>query len=59
MRVKLWGTRGSIPTPDPATSRYGGNTPCVEVCAVDGERIILDAGLGLHWLGLELIEDGF
>ena len=59
MRVKLWGTRGSIPTPESATSRYGGNTPCVEILADDGERIILDAGIGLHWLGQRLIEDGF
>ena len=59
MRVKLWGTRGTIPTPDSATNRYGGNTPCVEVLAASGDRLILDGGLGLHWLGLGLIEDGF
>src|SRR6478672_6457411 len=25
MRVTLWGTRGSLATPGPETSRYGGN----------------------------------
>ena len=52
-RVKLWGVRGSIPTPGPSTVRYGGNTSCVEVRA-DGEIIILDAGSGIRSLGLAL-----
>jgi phosphoribosyl 1,2-cyclic phosphodiesterase/CheY-like chemotaxis protein len=52
-RVKLWGVRGSIPTPGPSTVRYGGNTSCVEVRA-DGEIIILDAGTGIRLLGLAL-----
>src|SRR5437868_6356949 len=52
-RLKLWGVRGSLPTPGPKTVRYGGNTSCVEVRA-DGEIIVLDAGTGIHGLGLEL-----
>ena len=52
-RVKLWGVRGSLPTPGPKTVRYGGNTSCVEVRA-DGEIIVLDAGTGIHGLGLAL-----
>ena len=31
MKIRFWGTRGSIPTPGPNTVRYGGNTACVEV----------------------------
>jgi phosphoribosyl 1,2-cyclic phosphodiesterase len=54
MRVKLWGTRGSIPTPGPDTVRYGGNTSCVEVEAGRG-RLILDAGSGIRKLGLALL----
>ncbi len=50
MRVKFWGVRGNIPCTDPGFLKYGGNTCCVEVEA-QGERIILDAGTGLHWLG--------
>jgi len=50
-RIKLWGVRGSLPVPGPATVRYGGNTSCVEVRA-DGEIIVLDAGTGIRALGL-------
>jgi phosphoribosyl 1,2-cyclic phosphodiesterase len=52
-RLKLWGVRGSLPVPGPATIRYGGNTSCVEVRA-DGEIIVLDAGTGIRGLGLAL-----
>src|SRR5216110_3115146 len=52
-RLKLWGVRGSLPVPGPATVRYGGNTSCVEVRA-DGEIIVLDAGTGIRGLGLAL-----
>ncbi len=50
----FWGTRGSIPSPGPATVRYGGNTPCIEVRAPDGTLVILDAGTGIRALGDEL-----
>ncbi len=53
MKVRFWGTRGSIATPGPATLRYGGNTSCVEVRA--GEHLLVfDAGTGIHNLGLQL-----
>jgi phosphoribosyl 1,2-cyclic phosphodiesterase len=55
-RVTFWGVRGSVPTPGPATVRYGGNTSCVEVRA-DGQIIILDAGTGIRPLGLELARE--
>ena len=52
MRVRLWGTRGSLATPGPETARYGGNTVCVEVRASDGENVlVLDAGTGIRNLG--------
>src|SRR5947207_6216245 len=53
--VTFWGTRGSIPTPGPATSRYGGNTPCVAVEGTEGQLVVLDAGTGIRALGLELV----
>src|SRR6202521_2778715 len=56
LRVKFWGTRGSIPSPGPATVRYGGNTPCVEVRTSDDWLIILDAGTGIRELGWVLVE---
>ena len=40
-------------------TRCDGNTPCVGVRTVDGELLILDAGIGLHWLGTELLGNGF
>jgi len=43
--------RGSTPTVDPATWRYGGNTPCLELIAPDGTQFILDCGTGVRMLG--------
>lgn len=50
-RLSFWGVRGSTPTVDPATWRYGGNTPCLELTAPDGTQFILDCGTGLRVLG--------
>jgi phosphoribosyl 1,2-cyclic phosphodiesterase len=56
--VKLWGCRGSVPTPGPDTVTYGGNTSCVEV-SLDGETVVvLDAGTGIRPLGFELLDRG-
>jgi phosphoribosyl 1,2-cyclic phosphodiesterase len=57
MRVKFWGTRGSIPTPGRLTEKYGGNTACVEV-SFEGHRIILDGGSGIRELGLVMETEG-
>jgi phosphoribosyl 1,2-cyclic phosphodiesterase len=54
--VRFWGVRGSIPTPGPATIRYGGNTSCVEVRLGD-QIIIFDAGTGIRLLGDSLMEE--
>ena len=54
MRVKVWGARGSVPSPGPQMNRYGGNTSCVQVTLADGEELILDAGTGIRTLGLDL-----
>jgi len=53
LAVRCWGTRGSIPSPGPATAGYGGNTTCVEIQAGDA-RIIFDAGTGIRLLGDKL-----
>ncbi|MGD8807121.1 MAG: MBL fold metallo-hydrolase [Chloroflexota bacterium] len=47
MRVRLWGTRGSVPTPGPDKARYGGNTACVSVEGNNGSLLVLDAGTGI------------
>ena len=57
MKAKLWGTRGSVPSPGPETIRYGGNTSCVGVTLADGSMLALDAGTGIRNLGLSLPEE--
>jgi phosphoribosyl 1,2-cyclic phosphodiesterase len=58
MRVRFWGTRGSVPTPGPATVRYGGNTACVEMRTNAGTFFIFDSGTGIRELGLHLARQG-
>lgn len=57
MRVRFWGTRGSIAKPGPTTVRYGGNTSCVEVRSDDGTLIVLDCGTGAQALGQALLAE--
>lgn len=58
MRLKVWGCRGSLPTPGAETVAFGGNTSCVEVCLDDGTVLVFDAGTGIVELGLELARRG-
>ena len=57
MKVKIWGARGSVPSPGPETTRYGGNTSCVQVTLSDGTILALDAGTGIRSMGLALPEE--
>lgn len=54
MIARVWGCRGSLPTPGEATVRYGGNTSCVEIRRDGRISLILDAGTGIKRLGDEL-----
>ena len=54
MKIRFWGTRGSIPTPGERTVRYGGNTACVELRDETNHLLVLDAGTGLRELGIKL-----
>ena len=56
MKVRLWGTRGSLAAPGADTARFGGNTACVEVRGRDGTLLVLDAGTGIRLLGTALGE---
>jgi CRP-like cAMP-binding protein/phosphoribosyl 1,2-cyclic phosphodiesterase len=58
MLIRFWGTRGSIPTPDRRTNRFGGNTSCVELRATDDQVIMLDCGTGARPLGLDILGRG-
>jgi phosphoribosyl 1,2-cyclic phosphodiesterase len=53
-QIRFWGVRGSTPTVDQATWRYGGNTPCLELITPRGARFILDCGTGVRALGNHL-----
>ena len=58
MKLKIWGCRGSVPSPGPDTVEYGGNTSCVEVVMDDGTALVLDAGSGIRALGVDLARRG-
>ena len=57
MRVRFWGTRGSIATPGPETNHFGGNTSCVEVTTNDGSLLVFDCGTGVRELGIALAKE--
>lgn len=59
MKVKFYGTRGSIPVCDRDFLEFGGNTTSIKLTRHDGRIAIIDAGSGIRNLGFELIEDGF
>lgn len=56
MKLKFWGVRGSIPSPDASTIGVGGNTSCVSVQLGD-YWVIFDAGTGLRKLGVAMMKD--
>ena len=58
MKLKFWGTRGSIAAPGKDTIRYGGNTCCVEITTETGKKIVIDAGTGIRPLGEHMLEQG-
>jgi phosphoribosyl 1,2-cyclic phosphodiesterase len=57
VRLRVWGSRGTIASPGRDTRRYGGNTSCIEVRLDDGTLLVLDAGTGIRELGHSLVED--
>ncbi|MDE7262411.1 MAG: MBL fold metallo-hydrolase [Oscillospiraceae bacterium] len=51
--MRIWGVRGSMPTPLQDVMEYGGNTACISVdCGED--LVVFDAGTGLVNLGRSL-----
>lgn len=57
MKVRFWGVRGSIPTPNPQMMKYGGNTTCIEIRTDDNQLIILDGGSGIFPLAQSLLAE--
>ena len=58
MRIKCWGSRGSIAVSGEEYVRYGGDTTCLEIQADSGEIVIVDAGTGIRRLGKSLMARG-
>ena len=58
MRVRFWGTRGSIAVPGPGTNHFGGNTSCVELTTDRGDLLIFDCGTGARQLAAKLMAQG-
>ncbi|MGC8660545.1 MAG: MBL fold metallo-hydrolase [Desulfomonilaceae bacterium] len=56
MKIRFWGTRGSIAVPGPETVTFGGNTTCVEVTTDLGHSAVIDAGTGIRILGDSLLK---
>jgi len=55
MKLKFYGTRGSIPICDTGFQQFGGNTTCMQITFTDTNQIaIIDAGTGLRNLGKDL-----
>jgi phosphoribosyl 1,2-cyclic phosphodiesterase len=58
--ITICGARGSIPSPGPATLRYGGETSCVAIGEPGAPpSLILDAGTGLRGLARTLDGQAF
>lgn len=57
VRLKFWGVRGSIPTPQIENLKFGGNTPCIEIRNGENECVIFDAGSGIRALGQTLMDE--
>ena len=55
IHVDFWGVRGSVPSPGPNTTRYGGNTSCISI-TLGNKILILDAGTGIRNLGGSIIK---
>ncbi len=52
MKLKFYGTRGSIPVCEQRFQKYGGNTTCIAICN-ETNIYIFDAGTGIRNLGTE------
>jgi phosphoribosyl 1,2-cyclic phosphodiesterase len=57
MRVKFYGTRGSIPVCERGFQEFGGNTTCL-LLRFKNRIAILDAGSGIRNLGKDLLAEG-
>lgn len=59
MKMKFYGTRGSMPVCDKDFLEFGGNTTCIKITRDNGSVAIIDAGTGIRDLGKDIIKDGY
>ncbi len=58
MKVKFYGTRGSIPICDQDFQHFGGNTTCIQIRSSDADVVgIFDAGTGIRKLGMDIYKE--
>lgn len=57
MRIKCWGSRGSLAVSGPEFLKYGGDTTCLEIRSKNDAVIIVDAGTGIRRLGNNLVAE--
>jgi len=58
LRIKFYGTRGSIPISDPDFQEFGGDTTCISITNnITNQLSILDAGTGIRKLGKEVMSN--
>ncbi|MGE3809267.1 MAG: MBL fold metallo-hydrolase [Gemmataceae bacterium] len=58
MKVKFFGTRGSMPICDCEFQQFGGNTTCLWLTTDEGPSLIFDGGSGIRNLGKVLAARG-
>jgi phosphoribosyl 1,2-cyclic phosphodiesterase len=58
VKIKFYGTRGSIAVPGKEFAEFGGNTTCILVTFDHGRSAILDAGTGIRNVGNDMIKKG-
>jgi phosphoribosyl 1,2-cyclic phosphodiesterase len=59
MKLKFYGTRGSIPVCDPGFQKFGGNTTSYQLTFPEVNRVaVIDAGTGIRNLGRDLKASG-
>jgi phosphoribosyl 1,2-cyclic phosphodiesterase len=58
MKIKSYGSRGSIPVSGKQYLKYGGDTTCITITSKDGDLVIIDAGTGIRRVGNDLVSSG-
>ena len=59
MKIKFYGTRGSIPVCHRDFLEFGGNTTSMKITRDNGRIALIDAGTGIRQLGQDLLKEGF